>query len=179
MLNISITSSASCMKCLNALRPANSMLFVCALAIFVAVSACDAVDPQFLSTASDGASLTLVQYSLSDCHPSMSPEQCDEIIEAADYLRNHSNSTCRSLGDRALHNYQLGNYRFDSNTPHYGYTYTNTREVWYGSASFNSGELANTMAHEERHNQGYGESNATLWGNTCGIGYEGGGGGNN
>lgn len=63
---------------------------------------------------------------------------------------------------------------YDSQTTDYGYVTGGTGETFMGAKSFNSGETANTIAHEEYHHESYkdtgkygSEDYAHLIGSTC------------
>ena len=115
-----------------------------------AFSACSdlAVEPTAVAVAPPSLTET-------SCLGGFTDAQCEAIEAALEYLRSHSDPNCQAMGEAASERFYSGDMWYDSNTTSYGYMYTDQSQTYLGSAAFNPGELANTIAHEESHHQGY------------------------
>lgn len=118
-----------------------------------------------------------------DCPPGVvSPSDCRNQADggkstmmgnAVSYLRGHSDSACRTLGDNAYYRYHNDNMFHDPHTTDYGYVTSNYPDrTYFGNPSFSNDELANTVAHEEMHHLDFGENDATIMGDHCGGGFQ-------
>ena len=95
------------------------------------------------------------RFTESTCGNGFSQAQCDAIQEALYYLQSHVSPECAAMGFWAQDRFDNGDFHYDASTTDYGYMYTGGSETYLGGSAFNAGELANTIAHEESHHEGY------------------------
>ena len=101
------------------------------------------------------AAIPTLNLAAPDCEGGFSQAQCDAIRDALKWLRDHKDPDCKAMGDSATARFNDGKFVHDSTTTDYGYMYTGKDSTWLGDSAFDPGELANTIAHEESHHQGY------------------------
>ncbi len=113
------------------------------------------------------------------CPEGLTDADCQTIDRALTFLRNHSLSNCRTLGNEATSRYEGGKFRYDPTTSYMGYMYFGDNRTWLGSGSLSDNEMANTIAHEEHHHThsedmdlGEAQEEAKYWGMSCGEGFE-------
>jgi RHS repeat-associated protein len=102
----------------------------------------------------------LTHWDSRSCRGGFTPSQCDRIADAQASLTLHSNAFCSALGVRSTKRFQSGRFGW---RPYAGVDYFGMstpfnplgafRITRLSPLAFNSGELANTIAHEEFHYQ--------------------------
>ena len=103
------------------------------------------------------------------CPGGFTPRRCESIRTALTHLRTHSNSMCRLLGLRSSHRFIRGSFRLERGS-HYGRVDAvppKTDSLFLTRHAFASGELANTIAHEEAHHLGFVHPGAGDMGDNC------------